>query len=353
MKHGLFAFLFFVGVQGLEVRAQEKLEKEETSSGEAITHTVVEGDTLWKLAETYLGDSGKWPAVWGANEHIENPNWIYPGEVVVLRPGLLAKDSGPAADLSPALEPPEEAGAGLARLMERPADLPAVVSIGTLITPGPIEGWGVIESSLTQAQMLSPLDEVSIQVKRDSPARPGETFLILRSLGKIKHPKTKKLLGYATQVVGAVQLQTLEGRRGRARIVRASAEILRGDMLGPLGESNLRPVYSRKNDKTMEAWVVGVEEVRASIAGVQHVVFVDKGSADGVAPGNRFYIMRQQDGLQFETVLNPAFVQKGLERQAVGVCTLVDVKSTVSSCLLTWASREVVAGDRVEMREEG
>jgi len=338
MKHGWLFCLLVLG--GLSPAWAQSLK--EAPGG--LSHTVEEGDTLWRLAETYLGDSGQWPAVWATNEHIDNPHWIFPGEVVFLSP------SPPGGgEAKGALEPP--GGPALPRLVGRPAGLPSMVAVDTLLTPGPVEGWGLLHSAITQSQMLSPLDEVHIQLKEDSPVRPGETFLIIRSQGKLRHPQTKKVLGYLTSVVGAAQLQWREGPHAMAKIVRANAEILRGDMLGPRGDNNLRPVYMRKNEKRMEGQVVAIEPWRASIAGGQHLVFVDKGSADGVAPGNHFHIIRQQDGLSLQTVLKPAVVHKGALPQTVGLCTLVDVQPNVSSCLLMWTSREIVPGDRVEMRE--
>jgi len=262
-------------------------------ASEGVSHKVEEADSLRKLAETYLG------------------------------------------------------GASLPRLVGRPAALPSLVAVDTLITPQPVEGWAVIESSMTQSGMLSPLDEVAIRLKKDSSVRPGETFLILRNQGKLKHPKTKKLLGHMTWVVGAAQLKSLEGQQGMAQIVRANAEVLRGDILGPMGEAHLRPLLWRKNEKPLEGWVVAVEPVQASMAGGQYLVFIDKGSEDGLWPGNGFYIVRQQDGLSLQTVLNPALQHENAPRQAVGACTLVDVKPHVSACLLTWAVREIVSGDSV------
>jgi len=320
----------------------EGLLGEGEHNSEGISHKVVEGDTLWKLAETYLGDSGQWPSVWAANVHIENPHWIFPGEVVFLKaPPVGALGALPVREASQETK--------LAALIERPADLPSTVAVYTLVTPGPLEGWGVIESSMVQAGMLSPLDDISIRLTKDSAARPGETFLILRSQGKLRHPKTKKVLGHLTWVVGAAQLNWREGRQAMGHIVKASGEVLRGDMLGPPGEFNMRPVYLVKSDKKMKGWVVGTEPLHASMAGGQHMVLVDKGTADGAVPGNLFHIVRMQDGLSFESVLKPAVVHEGLPRHVVGACTLVDVRANVSSCLLRWSSREIVVGDSIEM----
>lgn len=46
-----------------------------------VTHTVVSGDTMWKLAVRYRVGLSE---IIAANPHIKDPHWIYPGDVLYI-----------------------------------------------------------------------------------------------------------------------------------------------------------------------------------------------------------------------------------------------------------------------------
>ena len=51
------------------------------TAAQTVTHTVVKGDTMWKLAVRYeIGLS----EIIAANPHIKDPHWIYPGDILYI-----------------------------------------------------------------------------------------------------------------------------------------------------------------------------------------------------------------------------------------------------------------------------
>lgn len=65
------------------LKVEEKPAKEKPK-GVPEGHTVVKGDTLWHIAEKYLGDGARYPELAKINPQVQNPNLIYPGQVINL-----------------------------------------------------------------------------------------------------------------------------------------------------------------------------------------------------------------------------------------------------------------------------
>ena len=63
--------------------AKVEEEVEVPDAKEAVYHTVVKGDNLWKIAEKYLGNGARNKEIFEANRPmLKDPDKIYPGQVL-------------------------------------------------------------------------------------------------------------------------------------------------------------------------------------------------------------------------------------------------------------------------------
>jgi hypothetical protein len=336
-------------------RAEPPAPAKDAAPGEV--HAVVKGDTLWDLSQRYLGSPWVWPRVWSYNPEIENPHWIYPGEHVRFFPN--GEEAVPG-ELSTRIEESEspdairEPVAGVQMVGQIGAHAKRAVTIGRqgYLTPRQLEASGIISASFSEKLALSFPDTCYISFRKPESVKIGEQYIVFRPAAEVVHPITRKRHGYLTHILGTVRILR-EDRGVVVAQVNADTwdEVHRGDLIGPAGEQMLHSVAPRRNDRDLKGYVIGVVIPYLTTLGVNQVAIVDKGSSDGVQLGQTFTVIRQQDPLELHSFLNPAKGQNPrLPVEDVGVCMAVEVKETAAMCLLTWSIREVVYGDRVEMR---
>lgn len=321
-------------------------------------HTVERGDTLWDLSSKYLGSPWYWPKVWSYNPQIANPHWIYPGNQVRFFPGN-GEETPARVEQVRGEEDDLQAGEVIAgddevQLVRLPVETKTreIVLRDGFVTPGEVEAAGTLVSSFAESEMLSPPDVVYLDFKDRSAVQVGASYLVFRAIGPVYHPRNGKLLGYQTQVVGTAKVNRTSEPKVRAVLDKAFDEIRRGDRIGPARERLFETVTPVPNGGALQNLTVVAQLDRYTSIGGEHArVLVDAGSAQGVQLGNVFTVIRQVDPITSGVGVDPSENQDAtLPVEDVGRCMAVDVREAVTTCLLLRSLREIVAGDRVEMR---
>jgi len=356
-------------VEGQEVKqppppapapSRQPAQGQEQAPGQV--HTVEKGDTLWDLSSKYLGSPWYWPKVWSYNPQIANPHWIYPGNQVRFYPGNGEETPARAEQVTGGDEDELQAGEVIAnddevQVVRLPVEVKTreVVLRDGFVTPAEVEAAGTLVSSFAESEMLSPPDIVYLDFKDKSAVQVGASYVVYRTVGPVHHPRTGKMLGYQTQILGTVKVSRTSEPKVRAQIEKAFDEIGRGARIGPARERLFENVSQVPNAAAIpNLTVVAQLDPYVTMAGEHSRVLVDAGSSQGVQLGNVFTVIRQIDPITSSVGVDPSENQDtSLPVEEVARCMAVDVRETVTTCLLLRSLREVVAGDRAELRSGG
>jgi hypothetical protein len=329
------------------------------------THTVVKGDTLWDLSQTYLGSPWYWPKVWSYNPQIANPHWIYPGNHVRFFSGSGEEPAGQVEmETEPGTVPPGEGDIGLVEPVEdnnvamvgpkpyQPKGRERLPREG-FVTDRDLENAGALVKSFAETEMLSTGDIVYLTFKNRAAVVVGKDYLIYRPNRKVYHPRSGRMVGYLTSLVGQARVLQTNNPVPNATYVRAQISysfdaMFRGDLVGPPGEAMvlMLGVVANTNARDLEGSVVANLNPYITVNGERSQIVVDLGSADGVQPGNTFTIIRQADPLD-QGVDPSAWQDTRLPVEELGRCIAAEVKEHASTCMLMHTVREIVSGDRI------
>jgi len=322
----------------------------------AVYYLVVRGDTLWDISARYLKNPYLWPQIWDGNKYIKDAHWIYPGDPIVL-PNLavVAEQAG----LAPATGLPEGVGpeSGEVPLGELPEGAAAAAALGPVTEEMTLQCAQYVVSDREDDSLyllgseeggdkiaLSERDLVYLSKGSNAGVKAGDLYTLHHVAYSVRHPVSGKKIGTKVETTGWVKVVLVQEDTACAVIEHACVDVHAGDYLKPFEKVNVPMVVGRAPAEccapangNVTRHVVDLQD-DATIAGTGQLVTIDAGTEDGVAPGSVFSVYR----ITYPSVPTP--------RDAVGEATVVSVRDRTATAKVTYARKEVMVGDQVELR---
>jgi hypothetical protein len=319
-------------------------------AAEKMTHTVIKGDTLWDICERYYGDNSLWPKLWQMNSFITNPHLLIPGDVITLyeMSELLAQKEKTVADSAPVEEEKPAMGINIEGLASN--DKIGFYSIEK------ISPWGTLFAGVKKNMILSKGDTVYVIFEKGMNISIGDQYSIGKISPRVIHPVTKKKSGYLFNVSGKLVIDkktgfTLENDTLRdkenvyeALISEAYVPININDVVLPLRNipGCILPV---SNSANILANIIAADNNQALISQYS-IVYMDKGSNDGIVKGNIFEILMANvvKDPQPEKILKLWEDMVILPDRHFGIAMVIDTHPDSATAVVLLAPEEIETG---------
>src|SRR5262249_28994485 len=191
------------------------------------------------------------------------------------------------------------ASAGPARAQDRPAVAPPpnFHCTGYISEDWPSKKLQVVGGGRENMRLsYSERDVVFLNKGLEAGMKEGAVYSIVRPMGEMIQPFTKKKLGYYVKEVGTLKVTAVQGAASTAVITESCDTVWMSDVLIPAGET--QPAGSNEGKAaaavTSDAIKGQIVMARAyhDYAATNDIVYVDVGSKQGAQPGDSFIIWR-------------------------------------------------------------
>lgn len=302
-------------------------------------YTVVKGDTLWDISGKFLRDPWRWPEVWQGNPQVENPDLIYPGDVLVLtfvdgKPVLRAlrretKRLSPSARATPfeaAIQPVD------------PAAIQAYINSPLVTDENELKIAGYVVDGVDNRLLFGKYDQF---YARGIEKQDAETYRVFRPGRHFVDPVSGESLGWEAVHLGDSNLLK-GGDPARLVLTTGFEDVTIRDRLRPIYKKEALPFfYPKAPDNEKLRGVILETPNRATELGSYSVIAMNLGEREGVKAGDVFRILSQtvnkKDPITKERYQIP--------EEKIGLALVFRTFEKVSYALVTDTSRQVRPGD--------
>lgn len=342
-------------------------------------YTVVEGDTLWGIAERFLRDPWRWPDVWHVNPQIANPHLIFPGDVVGLsydkngKPTLSVKRGRTQVKLSP-----HSRATPLNRAIPTiPLDaIRQFLLRPMVVSEGELEAAPYIVETADEHVVVGAGDRVYVRGVEGDKQR---AFSVFRAGMTYRNPNienvhipwesatfdpwpfkgdkeqanwtpVEEILGYEAIFIGDARM-TRPGDPSTFLMAGAVREVKKGDRLLPTDDQEFNQHFQpRLPAKKMNGVILNVVDGVSQI-GRNNIVAISVGEREGAQVGDVLAVYRRGETID-DSITESRFDEVKLPDERAGVLMVFRVFDKVSFALVMKATRAINIHDLVHNIEE-
>jgi hypothetical protein len=274
-------------------------------------YTVQKGDTLWDLSDRFFDTAWQWPDLWNENQQISNPHWIYPGERIrlYLRKGT---ENPVKTDMDSGIRQEKEPSYYFYSSIDK---------IG-FIRKDPVTPRGTIFKAKEETYNVGQGDLVYIRPENETPFSLGERYTVYRTCKQY-------------YITGVIEITKIEPDFAVARIVTSFRNIQINDLLMPFFQRSPKIALNESVKGLFGKIIVSEEHER--IFAEDTIAFIDKGTEDGVTPGQFYNIYYQKKGrpdpkAKKDVPLTPV---------DLGTLLVLHTENTTSTVLITRSAEDI------------
>ena len=278
--------LFIAAVLFFPIFAHAGIEEHITKTESGFYYTVQKGDTLWDLSQKFADSPWQWPNLWHYNPNIKNPHLIYPGQKILIYKKSWSETTQKPAETVVKPEP-------------QPAEVKQFITYSKInsagfIRKGPVTPCGTLLKSFGDKVLISDDDMVYIhQNPSGCTLTKGAHYTIYRTIGPVIDSATGDEIGMQYYLTGVVKITSIESGYAIGQVNESYRAIHQNDMLMPFPNRS-ENILIEKSVPGLSGKIIKGEDEHRVLLGENQVVFINKGEADGVKPGQQYSIYREQ-----------------------------------------------------------
>lgn len=261
------------------------------------THTVVKGDTLWDISNTFLKTPWLWPEIWHVNAQIENPHLIYPGDVIRLiyidgKPRLTLDNSGRIFKLEPKAHVISKGDA----IETIPlSEIDSFLSRSRIVGKKDLKKAPYVVSGKGQHLLAGKSDVVYVRGELDKPLT---IYGVYREGEKFIDPETNEFLGIQALDIGSVEVREQNTEVATVKTLRTTQDMRIGDRLLKEEERKVDSTFFPSAPSgEIDGQILAVEGGVSQIAKL-NVVVLNRGTREDLKSGDVLAVYKRGERIR-------------------------------------------------------